>query len=200
MALHFEEDDGRAQRRRGAPAAGAREAAAGSGARRRSGPAGSAALAEATRHVSEERFPRCADCARWQRQRARPLAPRRRRRSRALRRVAGERAARSCPYWSPKTASSSAALPVAADDACDAIALRRAAALMLDLGGPRDPRAWRQERLRAGSPSRPVQAQTFDDYLDRLFHARGPASCRHHHLGGSAARSPWAAARRSMPK
>jgi ATP-dependent helicase/nuclease subunit A len=148
-------------------------------------PALEAALAEATRHVSEERFDALM----------RALASERARLRRA---VAGDR-----ERFAAALADVLEVVPgitedgiiaqatVAADDACDAIALRRAAALMLDLGGPRD-------RERGGRIARwlaepTVQTQTFDDYLDVFFTQEGPrrVDIITRRL---AAREPWAAA------
>jgi ATP-dependent helicase/nuclease subunit A len=148
-------------------------------------PALQAALAEATRHVSEERFDALV----------RALAGERARLRRAVsgdpERFAGALADLLEVVPGVTEDGVIAKATVAEDDACDAVALQRAAALMLDSGGPRD-------RDRGGRIARwlaepAAQAQTFDDYLDAFFTQEGPpfVDIITRRL---AAEAPWAAA------
>jgi ATP-dependent helicase/nuclease subunit A len=148
-------------------------------------PALRAALAEATRHVSEQRFDELM----------RALASERARLRRA---VAGnpERFAATLADLLEVVPGITedgiiAGATVAADDACDAIALRRAAALMVNEGGSRDRERGAGIARWLAEPT--LQAQTFDDYLDVFFTQEGPrrVDIITRRL---AAREPWAAA------
>jgi ATP-dependent helicase/nuclease subunit A len=147
-------------------------------------PALTAALADATRHVSELRFDALM----------RALAGERARLQRA---VAGDpdhfaAALASALDVVPGVTEDGiiAAATVAADDACDAVALRRAAELMLDSSVRDRERGGRIARWLA-EPA--AQAEAFDDYLEAFFTQEGPrfVDIITRRL---AAAAPWAAA------